>query len=61
MLEYNLVVQFGWSLYDIDQTDILSLIPFVFYAGHMKAEQAKTQQAPGGPRRLIKFADEVDL
>jgi hypothetical protein len=30
-VESVLVKAFGWSLYDIDRTDIESLIPFFFY------------------------------
>ena len=30
-MEVSLVKAFGWSLHDIDETDIESLLPFVFH------------------------------
>jgi hypothetical protein len=36
-LEWSLVERFGWSLHEIDQTDIGSLIPFVLYTSRRKA------------------------
>ncbi len=52
-LECRLVEMFGWSLNDMDLTDIETLLPFVFYYPHWK-EKGK---APG--RRKMRFADEV--
>jgi len=50
-LEIALVKQFGWSLRDIDETDIESLLPFVFrLAGHKN-----------GSNSQLKFCDQVDF
>jgi hypothetical protein len=45
---------FGWSLREIDNTDIESLIPFVFEYPRWKARQKN-----GTARRL--FADQAEL
>lgn len=45
--------EFHWSLCDIDETDIESLIPFVFELPRLKA-----RQKIGGRQQL--FADEVN-
>ncbi|MCI0552554.1 MAG: hypothetical protein L0287_16510 [Anaerolineae bacterium] len=45
--------RFHWSLYDIDETDIESLIPFVFEYARWKAGNIAT-----GRRQM--YADEVD-
>jgi len=42
-LEWSLVERFGWSLYDIDHTDIHSLIPFVLYVSKRKSGAGSTQ------------------
>jgi len=47
------VDKFHWSLHDIDETDIESLIPFVFEYGGWKKK--------GGKRRRQLFADEAEL
>lgn len=49
----SLVDLFGWSLRDIDETDIESLIPFVFEFPNWKAAQK------GGRRKL--YIDDIDL
>jgi hypothetical protein len=43
----------NWSLVDIDETDIESLIPFMFRYPQWKLEQKK-------PARQEVFADEAD-
>jgi len=45
---------FHWSLHEIDQTDIESLIPFVFYYPQWRQRRSRDT----GPR--IVPADEVD-
>lgn len=45
---------FGWSLREIDETDIESLIPFVFEYPRWKARSKH-----GLPRQL--FADQAEL
>jgi hypothetical protein len=48
--EHNVVKRWGWSLREIDETDMESLIPFVFY-----------QQKAGKARLPVKrmFCDQV--
>lgn len=43
--------RFGWSLRDIDETDIESLLPFVFRV------TGKNREKPAGPGRV--YADQV--
>jgi len=43
-LEISLVKAFGWSLADIDETDIESLLSFVYRLNYKKAESAKPKQ-----------------
>lgn len=45
---------FGWNLYEIDQTDIESLIPFV-----MRYPRWKAQHKASNGRQEV-FVDEVD-
>jgi hypothetical protein len=47
---------FGWSLHDIDETDIESLIPVVF-----RFPKWKETQKPGKPKRKQVFADQAEL
>jgi hypothetical protein len=49
-----LVDVFGWSVFEIDRTDIESLIPFV-----LRYPQWKKERAGGGPKRAV-FVDQVD-
>ena len=45
-LEITLVQAFGWSLRDIDETDIESLLPFVARIGKQKsAAGGKSEEA----------------
>jgi len=53
-LEYMLVSMFHWSLREIDETDIESLIPFVF-----RFPSWKSGQKAGGGRKQV-YADQVD-
>ena len=53
-LEYSIVDTFHWSLRDIDETDIESLIPFV-----MEFPRWKDKQKAGGGRQKL-YADEAD-
>lgn len=46
---------FRWSLHEIDETDIESLIPFVFEYPRWKERQKST----GGKRQQV-YADEAD-
>lgn len=48
----------GWSLYDIDETDIESLLPFVFrYPEYLKEHDGK-----GSTKNTARvFADQVEL
>jgi hypothetical protein len=43
-VERALVERYGWSLYDIDRTDMESLIPFVFHSvsGSQKKKTVET-------------------
>jgi hypothetical protein len=50
--ERQLVEAFHWSLYEIDNTDIESLLAFVFHLG--RGGQSKTQNG----QRV--YADQVD-
>jgi hypothetical protein len=45
---------FHWSLHEIDQTDIESLIPFVFHYPHWK----ETRFRGNGRKRV--YADQID-
>jgi hypothetical protein len=47
-IERVLIEKLHWSLYEMDRTDIESLIPFVFYLAGSKSEQKP------------KYADQVD-
>jgi hypothetical protein len=47
-IERILAEKLGWSLYDMDRTDIESLIPFVFYI------------AGSRPQKKPVYADQVD-
>ena len=49
-LETTLVGRYGWSLHQIDQTDMESLLEFVLYQG---------RGAAGGQGRTA-YADQVD-
>jgi hypothetical protein len=40
-LEISLIKAFGWSLWDIDNTDIESLLPLVVHFGDSKAVARK--------------------
>ncbi len=51
-IEVELVKNFGWSLKDIDETDIESLIPFVFRA-------AKSAGTPAGTQARMAYCDQV--
>jgi hypothetical protein len=46
---------FHWSLYEIDRTDIESMIPFMF-----RYVSWKDGHARGNSRSQKKYADEVD-
>jgi transketolase N-terminal domain/subunit len=50
-MEAALVKAFGWSLRDIDETDIESLLPFIF--------RMNATAGGGEPKRV--YCDEVDL
>lgn len=59
-MELALVRAFGWSLRDIDETDIESLLPFigmVIRKGQEAAGEVRRMQAARPKGR--KFADEV--
>jgi hypothetical protein len=51
-LEIALVKQFGWSLRDIDETDIESLLPFIF-----RLNSSELNAPAGSPKRL--YCDQV--
>lgn len=51
-LEISLVKTFGWSLFEIDNTDIESLLPFIRRLVRTKGEVKK-------PERMM-YADECD-
>lgn len=53
-LECALVQAFGWSLWEIDETDVDTLIPFL-----RRFVPWKTEQATGGKLKF-KYIDEVD-
>ena len=48
-IEHTIVAAFGWSLYDIDRTDVDSLLPFLFH---------KTDAQPVTKQRV--YCDQVD-
>ena len=52
-LECRMVDLFGWSLNEIDETDINSLMPFLFYYPHWKGANKERGQG----RRI--FADQA--
>jgi len=52
-LEITLVQAFGWSLREIDETDIESLLPFVARIGKQKSSGA-------GERKKDSYCDKVD-
>jgi len=54
-LECSLVAATGWALRDIDDTDIESLIPFIFRYPQWKLEQSDPHKA----QRAL-YADDVD-
>lgn len=47
---------FNWSLHEIDETDIESLIPFTY-----RFPRWKSEQGGGGPKTKMAFADQVDF
>ena len=51
-----LVDLFHWSLFDLDRTDIESLIPFVFHYPRWKGVRSS---GSGGTRQV--FADEMEF
>jgi len=53
-IEFSIVEMFRWSLHDIDETDIESLIPFVMEYPAWKAKQ----KAEGGSHEV--YVDDVD-
>lgn len=53
-MEITLVDQFGWSLKEIDDTDIETLIPFVFEYPRIKRKKGEKEH-----RKQI-FADEAN-
>lgn len=53
-MEFVLVDRFGWSLKEIDETDMESLIPFVFEFPRWKHRQGVQE------RRRQVFADQAD-
>lgn len=56
-LECQLVELFHWSLYQIDETDIESLLPFVFYYPQWRARA--TEKKTGEKKKEV-FADQVN-
>ncbi|MBP8030082.1 MAG: hypothetical protein KAY78_02835 [Pseudomonadales bacterium] len=48
---------FHWSLYQIDETDIESLLPFVFYYPQWRA---KTSEKKTSEKKKEVFADQVN-
>jgi hypothetical protein len=54
-LECSMVDVFHWSLFQIDETDIESLIPFIFQYPKWKEKRGVDD------RRKQLFADEVDF
>jgi hypothetical protein len=44
-LEISLIKAWNWSLYEIDRTDIESLLPFIFRMSETGGEQAPTRMA----------------
>ena len=54
-MECFLVDTFHWGLQQIDETDIESLLPFVFYYMHWKTHG----QSDGGTTKQL-FADQAD-
>ena len=53
-LEIAMVERFGWSLYDIDNTDIESLMPFIYRLAERDApdEQREIDTSPK-PRSVV--------
>lgn len=49
-IERTLAEKLNWSLYDMDRTDIESMIPFIFYVADSKNKQ----------QRKVVYADEAD-
>jgi len=47
-IEHALVKAYGWSLYDIDRTDVDSLLPFILHTPGQKES-----------REVRKYCDEV--
>jgi len=54
-MECSILDRFPWSLRELDETDIESLIPFVFRFPEWKAEQRG-----GGKREEQLYADQAD-
>jgi hypothetical protein len=54
-LEISLVKAFGWSLRDIDETDIESLLPFIFRLTAGPSEPG----ASGRPTKKTAYCDQV--
>jgi hypothetical protein len=52
-MEISLINRFGWSLRDIDETDIESLLPFI--------NRLNSAGEPGEPGTRKAYADEVDF
>lgn len=44
-IEIGLARAFGWNLYDLDRTDIESLLPFIGRLNDEKREKPKTRKA----------------
>ena len=53
-LEIAMAKGLGWSLYDIDRTDVGSLIPFVL-------RFTKEEKAAGGKKTKKVYCDQVGL
>jgi hypothetical protein len=51
------VEMFHWTVRDIDETDIESLIPFIFYYPQWKEKKKTSAQ----PKEKQAYADEIDL
>jgi len=55
-----MVERFGWSLFEIDQTDFESLLRFVFYATRQAPKEKAFARKPAVARLPgQKFCDEV--
>jgi hypothetical protein len=56
-VEHILIQQGAGSLYDLDRTDVASLIPYFFHLAE-KASESGTPEAAPKPQR--KYADQAD-